>query len=234
MMKVLILFPILAVTLLSTGCGDKAVLTYANTLSRVLAQYGSQLDLRIKSDQRLYRDLVEVFAVEAERDVYESLSIERHQQSVHTSNLLMEEKASLSDASETIRKTALSEFDRTRTYFETEMAGPERFSPALKVLRVDAKKIDALKHALDDLAATPALKDRLTDLIASRDAFQTEFDLQACKDLSRRVGTATDGLADLNDEKQSSSDEAGLDKRISAVKSQVASWQAQLKDRNCQ
>ncbi len=223
----------LAATLLTTGCGDNAVRTYAKTLSDVLAQYGSQLDARIKSDQRLYRDLAQVFAVEAERDVYESLMIERHQQSFQIANLLIEEKAVLSDVNDTMRKTALSEFDRTRTYFETEMAGPDRFTPALKALQVDAKKIDALKTALDDLATTPALKNRLGDLIAYRDAFQTEFDAQACKDLSRRVATATEGLADLNDEKQFSSSDPALDKKISVVQGQIATWQAQFKNQKC-
>ena len=232
-MKTIPMIPIFAVTLLTAGCGDNAVRTYAKSLSQVLEQYGSQLDARMKSDQRLYRDLAQVFAVEAERDVYESLLIERHQQSFQTANLLIEEKAALSDVGEITRKTALSEFDRTRAYFETEMAGPERFTPALKALQVDSRKIDALKHALDDLAATPALKDRLGDLIAYRDAFQIEYDAQACQDLSRRVATATEGLADLNDEKLSSSNDLGLDKKISTVKAQVATWQAQFKDQKC-
>ncbi len=232
-MKIISLVSILAATLLTTGCGDNAVRTYAKTLSEILVQYGSQLDARIKSDQRLYRDLGQVFAVEAERDVYESLMIERQQQSFHTANLLIEEKAVLSDVNDIGRKTAVSELDRTRAYFEAEMAGPERFTPALKALQVDAKKIDALKKALDDLATAPALKDRLDDLIAFRDAFQTEFDLQACKDLSGRVATATEGLADLNDEKLSSPRDPALDKKIATVEGQIAKWQAQFKSQKC-
>ncbi len=232
-MKHIPLVSLLAAALLNTGCGDNAVRTYAKTLSEVLAQYGSQLDARIKSDQRLYRDLAQVFAAEAERDVYESLMIERQQQSFHTADLLIEQKAVLSDLNDIGRKTAMAEFDRTRAYFETEMAGPERFTPALKVLQVDARKIDALKKALDDLATAPALKDRVNDLIAFRDAFQTEFDAQACKDLSRHVATATEGLADLNDEKLSSPGDSGLDKNIATLKGQIGTWQARFKSQGC-
>ncbi|MEO8126553.1 MAG: hypothetical protein ABI822_05630 [Bryobacteraceae bacterium] len=228
--------------LLLASCGDTVVEQYANSLREVLRQYSTQLDARIKADQQMYRDLAQNFSVEAEREVYETLSLERNQQAARMTELLIEGKAVLSDVPEMQRRTNVIEFDRTREYFETELAGVERYTPGIQDLQVDLKKLSALSKALDDLAREPGLQAQLGDLVDFGKAFQSEHELQTCKDVERRSAIAKDSLQDLAAEKKLNplATNMALDTKITAITAEKASLDAQLlkdsrfKNKKCQ
>src|SRR5260370_27780997 len=73
---------------LMAGCNSKQVQMYAGKLDALLADYREGVQGRIDAERKMYDQVSEVFATEAERDVYESLKIERlHQQPILTGDL---------------------------------------------------------------------------------------------------------------------------------------------------
>src|SRR5260370_32445920 len=177
------------------GWNSQQVQMDAGKLDALLADYREGVQGRIDAERKMYDQVSEVFATEAERDVYESLKIERlHQQRILTGDLA-EGRLQPSQFAEKMRETALAEFERTRAWFEQELTVQQQYQAGLARVTLDAKKLDALDGALKAVEKTADLKTTLSDVVAQGAAFQSEFQLQGCKNLERELGIKSERLA---------------------------------------
>ena len=216
---------------LMAGCNSKQVQIYAGKLDALLADYREGVQGRMDAERKMYDQVSAVFATEAERDVYEGLKIERLRQQRILTGDLFDGRLEPSQIAEKMRETALAEFDRTRAWFEQELTVQQQYQAGLARVALDAKKLDALDGALKALEKNTSLKTALSDVTTLGSAFQSEFQLQTCKDLERQVGITTDSIAELKAQKTDPSDPAAADavkKRIVVLTANQAAVQGKL------
>src|SRR5579885_2539851 len=218
-----------AAALLLAGCDSKQIREYAKTLDALLADYKTGVQARIDAERKMYNTMSQRFAAEAERDVYESLKIERlHQQRVLTGDLV-DGRLAPSQVPDKLRETALAEFERTRAWFEQELNAQERYQASLAKVSLDAKKLDALDDALQAVAKTTGLRTELQDLVASGTAFKTAYELEGCKDLERRIAIHSDSINDWKAEKPADpAEQAAVKQRLDATEAEKTALQTQL------
>ncbi|MEJ7608778.1 MAG: hypothetical protein WKF37_21535 [Bryobacteraceae bacterium] len=197
---------ILLTACMLTGCNSRQVELYANKLQELLGDYKAGVLSRIDAERKLYNTLSESFAGEAERDVYESLKIERQRQQRMLTGDLTDGRLAPSQVHEKLRETAMAEFERTHAWFEQELQAQERYQSGLAQVAVDAKKLDALDGALKAVQAKAGQTAQVS--LAFGGAFKNEFELQQCKDLERQLGIRTESIASLTEDKPA--DPAGL------------------------
>jgi hypothetical protein len=214
---------------LLAGCNSKQVQAYAGKLDALLADYRQGVQGRVDAESKVYDQVSAIFATEAERSVYEGLKVERlHQQRILTGDLA-EGRLKPSQFPEKMRDTALGEFDTTRAWFERELTVQQQYESGLAKITLDAKKLDALDGALKAVEKTTDLKTALSDVAAMGAAFQSEFQLQGCKDLERELSITTDSIAELNAEKPiAQSDIDTLKKQVAALTASQTAAQAKL------
>lgn len=187
---------LLASLLLLTGCESKQVQLYIQQLEGLLKDYQSGINGRIAAERKLYAEMAERHAVEAERDVYESLRIERlHQQRVQTAALL-EKRMTPTQVQERMRDMALLELDKTKDFFDRELSIETTYQAGLARVTLDAKKIQALDTALRAMRETNGLP------TAFAQAFQKEFQAEECKSIAREIAIKEESLAILKAEKR--------------------------------
>jgi hypothetical protein len=214
--------PIILAASILTGCTSKQVQLYAKTLQGLLADYKTGVEARIDAERRLYAALSESFSDEAERDIYESLKIERLYRQYKITGDLADGRIAPSQMHDELRDTAIAEFERTRAFFEQEMTAQASYQSGLAKLSVDAKKLDALDGALKAVQENGDLRTALSDVIAFGGAFKDEYELQGCKDLERRLEIVSDSISVLSSEKPTD------DKRIETLTAEQTALQAQL------
>jgi len=213
---------------LMAGCNSKQVQMYAGKLDALLADYRAGVQGRMDAERKMYDQVSAVFATEAERDVYEGLKIERLRQQRILSGDLAARRLEASQITEKLRETALAEFDRTRAWFEQELTVEQHYQAGLARVALDATKLDALDSALKAVEKNTSLKTALSDVVTQGSAFQSEFQLQNCKDLEREVGTTSDSITELQAEKPEPADADALKKRIAALTASQVAAQAKL------
>ena len=128
-----------AACLAGVGCKDEVAQQYAQLLIEKLQEYHEQLKDQIATERRLYQDLSAVFAVEAERDVYENLRLDRQRKSFFHGELLHSED--FLDEQEYMRQRVLDEFAVTRQFYEREMTIPEKTAAGLRKIELSAQKL---------------------------------------------------------------------------------------------
>lgn len=182
--------------LLLTGCEHKQAQLYMQQLETLLKEYQAGVNGRIAAERKLYAEMAERNAVEAERDVYESLRIERlHQQRVQTTALL-EKRMTPTQVQERMRDMALLELDKTKEFFDREMSIETTYQAGLARVALDAKKIQALDTALRAMRETKGLP------VVFAQAFQKEFQAEECKSIAREIAIKEESVAILKAEKR--------------------------------
>ncbi|MDZ4801594.1 MAG: hypothetical protein SGI92_25835, partial [Bryobacteraceae bacterium] len=141
-----------------TGCTDATVRRYAKLLGEQLRSYQTQLDRNLAAERRLYSELAAVFALEAERDVYGTLTAERLRTSRRESRRL-ESTTTLFDEHEFMRTQADREFEATREFYQKEMTLPEQTTGALRKLELNSQKVTELAAALQEFTEASKLSD---------------------------------------------------------------------------
>jgi hypothetical protein len=211
----------LALCLAMTGCDSKQVSEYAKQLNALLDRYKAGVQARMTAEQQLYRDLSEIFATEAERDVYETLKTERFRARTRIASDLTEGRSTASQVVVGLRETAQLEHDRTRTFFQQELNAQKQYEAALLDLTFDKKKVAALGDALAAVQKEPGLETALQDVVGYAQAFQGEYDLQGCKTVESRLATLKESIADVKDEDPNSL-------RLPTLNTQATDLQKQL------
>ncbi len=182
--------------LLLGGCEHKQAQLYIQQLESMLQEYQGGLNGRIAAERKLYAEMAERHAVEAERDVYESLRIERlHQQRVQTAALL-EKRMTPTQVQERMRDMALLELDKTKDFFDRELSIETTYQAGLARVTLDAKKIQALDTALRAMRQANGLP------VEFAQAFQKEFAAEECKSVAREIALKEDSIAILKAEKR--------------------------------
>ncbi len=179
-----------------TGCESKQVKLYVEQLQAMLQEYQGGVNGRMAAERKMYAEMAERHAVEAEREVYESLRIERsHRQRVVT-GALAEKRMTPAQAFEAMRETAALEVDKVREFFEREMSIESTYQAGLARVALDAKKIQALDTALLAMKESKGLP------VEFAQAFQKEFQAQECKAVAREIAVMEESLAILKAEKR--------------------------------
>jgi hypothetical protein len=220
----------IAASLLLSGCNSKQVQEYAARLQVLLADYKEGVQARVDAERKLYADLGATFAGEAERDVYESLKVERQRQQRIVTGDLADGRIAPSQVIERLRETALADFERSRSGFEHELSFQQQYQAGLGRVSLDLRKIDALDSALKTVQEKPGLRAALGDVLTFGTSFRNEFGLQSCKDLERNVANRKGALADLNAALAAASAEEkpALQQRIAALTAEQTVVQARL------
>lgn len=181
--------------LLLTGCESKQVNLYIEQLEGLLKEYQAGVNGRIAAERRMYAEMAERSAVEAEREVYESLSTERyHQQRLQTA-ALVEKRMAPSQAQERMRDMALLEWEKTKEFFDREMSIENTYQTGLARVTLDVKKIQSLSAALRAMRETQGLP------LEFAQAFQKEFQAEECKSIARETAVKEESLAIVKAEK---------------------------------
>ncbi len=213
----------IALCILMTGCNSKQVSEYALELNVLLDRYKAGIQARTTAEQQLYRDLFEIFANEAERDVYETLKTERLSARTRIAADLAEGRATASQVLVGLRETAQLEHDRTRTFFQQELNAQKQYETTLLDLTFDKKKVTALGDALKAIQKEPGLQAALKDAIGFAQAFQGEYELQNCKTVESRLATLQGSIAVVKDENPASTQLPSLSSQATAVQKQLES-----------
>lgn len=188
--------PALFLTLLLTGCEHKQMTAYIEQLETLLKEYQSGVNGRMTAERKLYAELAERHATEAEREFYESLRVERlHQQRVQTAGLV-EKRLTPAQVQERMRDTAVLEVERSKEYFEREMNVEASYQSSLGRVALDAKKIQALEAALRAMRKTEGFP------VEFAAAFQKEFQAAECKAIAREIALKEESIALLKAEKR--------------------------------
>lgn len=181
--------------LLLTGCESKQVQLYIQQLEGLLKEYQSGVNGRIAAEKRMYAEMAERSAVEAEREVYESLSTERyHQQRLQTA-ALVEKRMTPSQAQERMRDMALLEWEKTKEFFDREMSIESTYQAGLARVTLDAKKVQTLAAALRAMQETQGLP------LEFAQAFQKEFQEEECKSIARETAVREESIGIVKAEK---------------------------------
>lgn len=225
------------ISLLSTGCSSKQVQLYAEKLEAYLAEYRTSVKSQIDAERRVYDQVSAVFATEAERDVYESLKIERLRQQRIVTGDLVDGRIKPSQVTERIRATTLNEFETSKAWFEQELTIQNQYQSGIAKLAVDAKKLDALDSALKALEKNSNLKSALSEVVNMSKTFKNEFQVQGCKNLQSSVGTTTASSAELTAQLKTAEaalaaatgpEKAEVAAEVEALKAQIATLTATL------
>lgn len=170
-----------------TGCSDKAVREYAAILAQQLTAYRSQIEQNLQAERQMYNDLAGVFSTEAERDVYETLGVERSRSSAVEARRL-EGTTTLFDEGEYMRRRVQSEFDATHDFYLREMTLPEKTTAGLRNLEYNSTKLAALAAALEPFTRRPELGTLAADLNQFQETARKEIAKQQCRDPKARKG----------------------------------------------
>ncbi len=176
---------------------EKTIPCYVRLLQARLADYRKSVDDQIKSEKDVTAALAEVLAGEAERNVYEILSVERADSSFKLAADLAEERATPAQMRDRVRDIAMREFQMTRQFYESEMALLVSVLPSLKSTELDIKKLDALNKAMTGLSAKPELKTQLADMVGFAREYQTVYQQEVCKDFARTIAVSDGSIAAL-------------------------------------
>ena len=215
---------------LMTGCNSKQVQMYAGRLDLLLADYRAGVQGRMDAERKMYDQISGVFATEAEREVYESLKLERLRQQRIVTGDLGAGRIQPSQIGEKLRETVLGEFDRTRTWFDQELNAQQQYEAGLAMVALDAKKLEALDGALKAVEKNLTLKTALNDVTTLGTTFQKEYRLQQCKNFEREVGITKESIAEWQARKPEGSDEESTAADGEAIKKRTAELTASQKD----
>lgn len=224
---------ILTVVLISacigiTGCKDAQIIEYAKRLETILGQYREGVQARLDSERALYDDLAEVFAGEAERDLYEGMKLERQRLGDRAATSLSATPPSKTPQAviDDLRPLMEAEFTRTREFFEHEMTIKEKYTQGLARLSIDLQKLNVLNESLKAIEQQANLKTIAGDVGDFRDRFEAELGVQGCKDLERRLAIKKDSIADHQSGATGSTDAV---KRLTAERDALDAQLKQLK-----
>jgi hypothetical protein len=185
-----------------TGCSDSAVRQYAAQLAAQLSAYRAQLEQNLQAERRMYSELAAVFATEAERDLYENLSLERLRTASSEARRL-ETTSDPFDEQEHMRQRMLAEFDATREFYLQEMTLPEQTTAGLRSLEYNSQKLAALAAALDPFTRRPELGALARDIDEFRTAATDEMKKQRCRDLAGRAAITRESFENAREQKAS-------------------------------
>jgi hypothetical protein len=187
-------------SLFLTGCTDATVREYAAKLAAQLKSYQTQLDRNLAAERRLYNEVAAVFAVEAEREMYESLFTERLRASFAEARRL-EGTTTLFDEQEFMRRQTEKEFESTKDFFQREMTLPEQSMAGLRRLELNTQKVASLAAALQAFTVQSNLPAIAADLERFKSAFDSEVARQTCIDLAAQAAITKESLANAQEEK---------------------------------
>ncbi len=177
-----------------TGCSNDTVREYAAKLGVQLKSYQAQLDRNLAAERRLYNELAAAFAVEAERDVYETLRTERLRGSFAEARRL-EGTTTLFDEQDFMRRQTEREFEVTKEFYLREMTLPEQTTASLRKLELNTQKVASLAAALGAFTKESNLPAVAADLERFKSAFDSEVAKQACLDLAAQAAITKESLA---------------------------------------
>jgi hypothetical protein len=239
------LIPACALTLLA-GCVDKDAREYAAKLSELLGSYQKQIEKRIQTEEKFYRDSAKDFRDEADMDVNRVLSIERDERSRELLAEMQEKGRAPSSAllQQRLRDYGNMDFDATRRLLERETTAEMEYLAGIQDLDGQAKSVKALNKALQELAKAPSTTDQLKQLQAFVTGVKTEIDRLDCADLKKALDQATGKKKSLEAKKKpleatperkekNKLEIEKLGKQISALETSATDLTAQRTERGC-
>lgn len=240
-----LLIPVCAMALL-TGCVDKDAREYAARLSDLLVSYQKQIDKRIQTEEKFYRDSADDLRDESDLDTHRSLSLERDERSRELLADLRDKGRAPSAAllQQRLREYASLDFDATRRILTRENTAQMEYLVGLQDLVSQSKNVKALSKALQELTKAPSTTDQLKQLQTFASGVKTEIDRLDCADLKKALDQANETKKSLEAKKKpleatgelkttNQTDIDKLAKRIAAQDTAIKDLTEQRAGRSC-
>lgn len=168
---------------------------YAGELSRLLSEYQKQISNKITAEQKAYEAAAKLYDDAFRENVFASLSQDRTADAQQAQRALQAGNLTADKMMEDVYAYAQRDFDQTRGVYQMGLDSYKTYLSNLNSLQADSQKIGGLAKTLNDLAKPASLRDRLKEIQAYQESFNTQMHFSEC--------SMADSLVTINTKKKS-------------------------------